>query len=156
MSQAPRIPYIYFGKLYEGPEKNDIIIEIHYEGKHVARSFPPETTIEDIVDEVSDKLGYENELVIRDDFQKFNVFIGRQKISMKRELGYYRNLLKARGYRILIERKISINEVKREIIRNYNHEDINVLMEFLKEMAPAIEQAEEGEKASYEDYQKFK
>ena len=153
---TPRIPYIFFGNTYEGPDKNAIIIGINYENKDVNRAYPPETTIEDIVNDVSDKLGYENQLIMKEDIQKFNVFIGRQKINTDHELGYYRNLLRANAYRIRVERKLNINILKHEIIRDYTHEEIDFLTQFLKEMSPAVEQAEEGEKAAYEDYQKAK
>ena len=151
---APTIPYIFLGNTYEGPTKREITIGIQYEGNQITRKFLPEKTIEDIVDEVSVSLGYH--CYLRSDYKKFNVFIGRQKISMKRELGYYRNLLRANNYRMRIERKLDINIVKREIIRDYNHEDIQNLMKFLTTMDPIVEQAEEGEKAAYEDYQKAK
>ena len=153
---TPRIPYIFFGNTYEGPDKNAIIIGINYENKDVNRAYPPETTIEDIVNDVSDKLGYENQLIMKEDIQKFNVFIGRQKINTDRELGYYRNLLRANAYRIRVERKLHINIVKREIIRDYTHADIQVLMKWLTQMDQTIEQMEEAEKAAYEDYQKAK
>ena len=154
MSQTKRIPYIFFNQTYEGPARDGIIIKIYYEGKEITRQFPPETPIEYIVEEASEKFGYE--FYLKTHTHNFNAFIGMRKLKMDRELGFYRNFLKGNGYRIRVQRKININEFKHEVIRDYTHEDIEVLMKFLSDMETTIEQAEQSEEASYQDYQKAK
>ena len=127
-----------------------ILVHVQYKGNDEVRMYEKTTKVREIIADTASKLHCP--LDFYEDWQNFTLYIGHNRISENREIGFYHGLLKANFHTITIRDRPATGDMVVSILNDYSSDEIQHMFNVISQMKETVELSNEATEEIYKDY----